>query len=134
MTRNALVALSCSSDQGKGVGGRMEWKALGVTVGGTGEKTGENAVKRESSKGRFSRKDSLNCGSLAMAVQRGSAMAVIEGYDRALHVALAQSFANTKRRMKAEDIGPEETASSTQTTDEQEDSGQEEKENNGEEE
>ena len=73
-------------------------------------------------------------GSLAMAVQRGNAMAVIEGYDRALHAAVAQSFANTKRRMKTEDIGPEETASSTQTTDEQEDSGQEEKENNGEEE
>ena len=67
-------------------------------------------------------------GSLAMAVQRGNAKLVIEGYDRALHAALAQSSANTKRRMKAEGVGPEEVVSSTQTTNEQEDSGQEEKE------
>ena len=45
MTRNARVALSCSSDQGKGVDERLEWKASGVTVGGTGERIGENAVK-----------------------------------------------------------------------------------------
>ena len=73
-------------------------------------------------------------GSLAMAVQRGNDMAVIEGYDRALHTAVARSSANTKRRMKAKDAGPEEAVSSTQTTDEQEDSGQEESEDSGEEE
>jgi hypothetical protein len=68
MTRNAMVALSCSSDQGKGVDERFEWKASGVTVGGTGEKIGENAVKTRDSKGGFSGKDSLNCGSVAVFV------------------------------------------------------------------
>ncbi len=84
MTRNAMVALSCSSDQGKGVDERFEWKASGVTVGGTGEKIGENAVKTRDSKGGFSGKDSLNCASVAIAVQKGNAMAVLAGYSRAV--------------------------------------------------
>ncbi len=28
----------------------------------------------------------MNCGSVAIAVQRGNAMAYLEGYDRSLHV------------------------------------------------
>jgi len=93
MTRNARVVLSWSSDRGKGVGEEKEWKASGVTVGGTGEKTGGNAVKRESSKGRFSGKDSLNCGSVAIAVQRGNVMSYLEGYDRSLYLMSRRSLA-----------------------------------------
>ena len=67
-------------------------------------------------------------GSLAMAVQRGNAMAYLEGYDRVQTAALAQSTAKAQRKAKsmqrnAEQGGPD---GSTQTTDAEDDSGEEE--------
>ena len=39
----------------------------------------------------------------AMAVQRGNAMTFLEGYDRALHMALAQHAASARQRVAAEE-------------------------------
>jgi hypothetical protein len=61
-------------------------------------------------------------GALAMAVQRGNAMTFLDGYDRALHAAIAQAAESTKRRPKAaEEEGEEEMKEeSIATTDEEE--------------
>ena len=42
-------------------------------------------------------------GSMAMAVQRGNAMAFLEGYDRALHAALAQHAASARQRAEEQE-------------------------------
>ena len=72
-------------------------------------------------------------GSVAMAVQRGNAMTFLEGYDRALHAALAQHAASAKQKAVVEqeddDRGIETTESEGESEDEhddEEDDGSEE--------
>ena len=73
--------------------------------------------------------------SVAMAVQRGNAMAFLEGYDRALHAALAKHAASAKQKAVVEqeedDRGIETTESEGESEDEhddEEDDGSEEEE------
>ena len=73
------------------------------------------------------------CGSVAMAVQRGNAMTFLEGYDRALHAALAKHAASAKQKAVVEqeedDRGIETTESEGESEDEhddEEDDGSEE--------
>ena len=74
-------------------------------------------------------------GSVAMAVQRGNAMTFLEGYDRALHAALAKHAASAKQKAVVEqeedDRGIETTESEGESEDEhddEEDDGSEEEE------
>jgi hypothetical protein len=66
-------------------------------------------------------------GSMAMAVQRGNAMTFLEGYDRALHAALAKHAASAKQSAMVEQ---EEDDRGIDTT---EDEGESEDENDNEE-
>ena len=73
--------------------------------------------------------------SVAMAVQRGNAMTFLEGYDRALHAALAKHAASAKQKAVVEqeedDRGIETTESESVSEDEhddEEDDGSEEEE------
>ena len=79
-------------------------------------------------------KPSQGC-SVAMAVQRGNAMTFLEGYDRALHAALAKHAASAKQKAMVEqeedDRGIETTESEGESEDEhddEEDDGSEEEE------
>ena len=66
-------------------------------------------------------------GSLAMAVQRGNAMAFLEGYDRVQAAALAEAeHAHRHAKDTKEDEGEEEADESMHTTEEEDDSGKEE--------
>jgi hypothetical protein len=68
-------------------------------------------------------------GSMAMAVQLGNAMTFLEGYDRALHVALEKHAARAKQRAAVEQ---EENERDTATTEGESDSeGEEEAESEG---
>ena len=63
-------------------------------------------------------------GALAIAVQRGNAMAFLEGYDRALHEALAVHTANAGRSVKKNDADEEDTmGAATTESDEDDESG-----------
>ncbi len=59
---------------------------------------------------------------MAVAVQRGNAMTFLEGYDRALQVALAKAAAIAKRKAvakeKEDDRGIETTDSESESEDE----------------
>ncbi len=59
----------------EGIGSHSRWNR---------RKDRRKAVKRESPKGRFSSEDSLNCASVAVAIQRGNALAIQAGYSRAV--------------------------------------------------
>ena len=67
-----------------------------------------------------------------MAVQRGNAIAFLEGHDRALHAALAQHAASAKRTVgeKALEDGEEEQVeeeiTGVETTEDEEESEEEE--------
>ena len=69
-------------------------------------------------------KPSQGC-SVAMAVQRGNAMTFLEGYDRALHAALAKHAASAKQKAMVEqeedDRGIETTESEGESEDEHDD-------------
>ena len=66
-------------------------------------------------------------GSLAMAVQRGNAMAFLEGYERVQAAALAEAeHAHRKAKDTKEDEGEEKADESMHTTEEEDDSGEEE--------
>ena len=62
-----------------------------------------------------------------MAVQRGNAMAFLEGYDRVQAAALAETeHAHRKAKDTKEDTGEEEAGGIAHTTEEEDDSGEEE--------
>ena len=66
-------------------------------------------------------------GSLAMAVQRGNAMAFLEGYERVQAAALAEvEHAHRNAKDTKEDEGEEEADGIAHTTEEEDDSGKEE--------
>ena len=66
-------------------------------------------------------------GSLAMAVQRGNAMAFLEGYERVQAAALAEAeHAHRKAKDTQEDTRQEEAGGITHTTEEDDDSEKEE--------
>ena len=78
------------------------------TTGGVGPRT-ETLVKAMADASAeqlltWSRDDVIRelLGSIAMAVQRGNAMTFLEGYDRALQMALAQHAASARQRVAAE--------------------------------
>jgi hypothetical protein len=74
-------------------------------------------------------------GSMAMAVQRGNAMTFLEGYDRAMHVALAKHAASAKQRAVAEQEEDDRGVDTTEGESESEDEdGKAEDDGSGEEE
>jgi hypothetical protein len=64
--------------------------------------------------------------SMAMAVQRGNAMTFLEGYDRALHAALARHAASAKQRAVAEQEEDDRAIDTTEGESESEDENDDE--------